>query len=576
MKFAMRTAALSLSALLLLYSAGATGAAAETPLSTAQKQEDLNYLYDTLKESHPNLFANSPESDFLARKTEIEASLDDASDLDFALELQSLAALAGDSHTTTQYSKADGYRFFPFSVLWFDGAWRLASVDAAHGDAIGQTVTAVEGLGLDEITRRIAGFASADNPVKLRRQVGQLLYVADILEFLDILQPGADLTLTLQDGSGATQTITLAPLTAAQLREYPSASVRDLQEGQPATAFDRSKYYFSRPLDANTYYIQYNVCQADPELPMADFAAQVAADLEAGGYTQVLLDMRNNGGGSDGVIHPLLNTLAPAVRDGSLRLWAVIGEITYSSAVINAVMVTEMGGYLAGTPTSGSVDHFGSVDGFSLPNSGLGVRYSTKWIDLSTLFEAGLPYDVESLQPDLLIEPTWEDYLAGKDTEVKYLLAHGADYQSTDPGGAPLTRGRFLTQLYEAARAAGKDVSAPESSFRDLIPFAYYAPAAYWAVDSGIVLGDGQGSLSPARPMTRAEAAVLLVRFADYLELSLPQKGAAVEHAPAWAADALERCAGLGLTGDPSGTLSRAQGLALLEALDVKYVKGAS
>ena len=33
--------------------------------------------------------------------------------------------------------------------------------------------------------------------------------------------------------------------------------------------------------------------------PMADFAALVAKDLEAGDYSRVLLDLRNNGGGSE-------------------------------------------------------------------------------------------------------------------------------------------------------------------------------------------------------------------------------------------------------------------------------------
>ena len=36
---------------------------------------------------------------FLARKAEIESRLDTESDVDFVLDLQSLAALAGDSHT---------------------------------------------------------------------------------------------------------------------------------------------------------------------------------------------------------------------------------------------------------------------------------------------------------------------------------------------------------------------------------------------------------------------------------------------------------------------------------------------
>lgn len=568
MKLATRTAALCLSAALLLQPAVlAAGDTAAAPLSPAQKQEDLDFLYDTLKLSHPDLFANTPESGFLTQKAAIEASLESAGDLDFALELQSLVALVGDSHTTTQYSRVDGFRFFPFSVMWFEGVWRLAAVDAAYGDTVGQVVTAVGGVEMDEITRRMAGFVSADNPIKLRRQVGQLLYVADILEYLEILQPGGDLTLNLQDETGAAHTITLAPLTADEMRDYSTASVNALRVGRPATAYDRSKYYFSLPLDEHTYYIQYDRCQEDPELPMEDFAAQVDADLKAGGYTQVLLDLRNNGGGSDGVIHPLLAVLAPSVRDGSIRLWGLIGEITYSSAIINAVMVTDMGGYLAGSPTSGSVDHFGSVNGFALPNSGLEVRHSTKWIDLSTLLETAIPYDVEPLTPDIAIEPTWADYLAGKDTEVEYLLAHGPDFQPTDHSADILTRGYFLTQLYDAAKAAGKDVSAPERSFRDLIPFAYYAPAAYWAVEHGIALGNGQGGFEPARPITSAEAAVMLTRFADHMDIQLSQSGTVSPEAPDWARDALGRCGGLGLPSDPAAVMDRAQGEALVTAL---------
>ena len=40
-----------------------------------QRQEDLDFLYDTLKRGHPNLFANTPEEEFLARRGEIEKSL---------------------------------------------------------------------------------------------------------------------------------------------------------------------------------------------------------------------------------------------------------------------------------------------------------------------------------------------------------------------------------------------------------------------------------------------------------------------------------------------------------------------
>ena len=55
------------------------------------------------------------------------------------------------------------------------------------------------------------------------------------------------------------------------------------------------------------------------------FTAQVMADLEQGSYSVLLLDLRNNGGGSDGVIIPLLMELAPLVRSGELELWGAGG-----------------------------------------------------------------------------------------------------------------------------------------------------------------------------------------------------------------------------------------------------------
>lgn len=83
------------------------------------------------------------------------------------------------------------------------------------------------------------------------------------------------------------------------------------------TDYQKGTYYFSLPLDSRTYYIQYNQCKEDPELPMETFTAQVMADLEQGSYSVLLLDLRNNGGGSDGVIIPLLMELAPWSAAGS-------------------------------------------------------------------------------------------------------------------------------------------------------------------------------------------------------------------------------------------------------------------
>ena len=155
---------------------------------------------------------------------------------------------------------------------------------------------------------------------------------------------------------------------------------------------------------------------------MEDFAALVAKDLEAGKYARVLLDLRNNGGGSDGVLYPILMWAAGLVRQGH-TVYGLIGEATFSSTIINAVEIQELGGILAGSPTSGSADHYGSTRGFTLPHSGIRVSCSQKFIDLETLFEAGVGLGVESLTPDLPVEQTLTDALAGRDTLVDGELA---------------------------------------------------------------------------------------------------------------------------------------------------------
>ena len=111
-----------------------------------QRQEDLDFLYDTLKRGHPDLFANTPEEEFLARRGEIEKSLASASDQTFALDLQSLVAMVGDSHTTIALgSLAQTMRYYPIALTWRDGKWYLTTAPAAGKDMLGRQVTAVNG-----------------------------------------------------------------------------------------------------------------------------------------------------------------------------------------------------------------------------------------------------------------------------------------------------------------------------------------------------------------------------------------------------------------------------------------------
>ena len=90
---------------------------------------------------------------------------------------------------------------------------------------------------------------------------------------------------------------------------------------------------------------------------------------------------------------------------------------------------------------------------------------------------------------------------------------------------APMTRGMFVTAL---ANWEGIDPAQyPGSRFQDVAEGAWYAAPIQWAASWGIVSGTGQGNFtfdaptletfSPAAPVTRQDAAVILYGYAQLL-----------------------------------------------------------
>ena len=550
-----------ISAALILSMTVPAWAAPGGQLTVQQRQEDLDVLYENLKKGHPNLFANTPEEEFLARKGEIEAGLDTASDQEFFLDLMSLTALAGDSHTSAALGDQTRLmRAYPLSLTWREGKWYLSALPSEHRALLGREVTLAAGKPVDQAAEAFGGLLSADNPVKLRRQFRQACNVADLYEYLGLVEAGEPLVLTLSEGTE----LSLAPVS---MEELGKMEIAQLGEGlpQPATAA-QDCYYCAFPLNSDTYYIQYNTCAQDPELPMEQFAAQTAEKL--GNYRRVVVDLRNNGGGSDGVLWPLLEVLRREM-DRGMELVGLIGETTFSSAIINAVELQEMGGVLVGEPASGSVDHFGSVGSFRLPNSGLRVGVSQKYIDLDTLFDAGAGRGVEALEPDVTVLRTMEDTLAGRDTAVEWLLAHPDRLEQRDYPDAPLTRGRFAALLWQKAGSP----QGGEAGFADIFGIEWFLPALSWTAEQGVVCGVGGGAVQAARPITRQEAAAMLARFAGLTGADAQPWTDWGEIAP-WAREAVAAVVSAGLMNAEGGafrpleTLTRAEGESIISMLD--------
>ena len=91
--------------------------------------------------------------------------------------------------------------------------------------------------------------------------------------------------------------------------------------------------------------------------------------------------------------------------------------------------------------------------------------------------------------------------------------ALAADAPIAAPEAEPLTRGGFVTALYQLGGLA--DTGSGDAPFDDVPQAGLLASAVRWAADNGIVKGYGDGRFGPEDPVTREQMAAMFYRFAQ-------------------------------------------------------------
>ena len=116
----------------------------------------------------------------------------------------------------------------------------------------------------------------------------------------------------------------------------------------------------------------------------------------------------------------------------------------------------------------------------------------------------------------------------------------------------------------------------PPTLYQDVPSSAWYADAVYWALNTGVASGYGNGSFRPGAKITREEFAQMLYNYARYKGYNLSSEGNLSSYPDAeeisrWAVPALSWANGHGLinghedgTIDPQGTTTRAQAASIL------------
>ncbi|MGH7752261.1 MAG: hypothetical protein ACREN5_05555, partial [Gemmatimonadales bacterium] len=278
-------------------------------------------------------------------------------------------------------------------------------------------IVAIGDVPIAEALRRIDPYVSRDNPMGPLVLGSFLLTVPAFAEAAGVAEDGRAIAYTFQTREGGREEATLS---AAGFRA-PSFKLGPA----PGRGPDRPLYlrhpevpHWLELLPAqNAVYVQYNQVQDGPALTVAQFADSLTRTLRRSGARHLIVDVRRNNGGNNGLNRPLVRAMVAFEQPGH-RLWVLTSRTTFSAAqnFINQVERWTDATFV-GEPSGSKPNFAGEDTELLLPYSGLRGSISTRWWQDSTPFDRR-----QWIAPHLSVAVRSTDWLAHRDPVLEAVL----------------------------------------------------------------------------------------------------------------------------------------------------------
>jgi len=397
-------------------SCGGPRSAPEQTPEQAQWAADLDLLAKELPARHKDLYFKITPAEFRAGVSALKARIPELDRTRFLLELSRLVASVGDSHTsfTIMPRKA-----FPLKLYWFKEGICVVDTTPEYAQLLNGRLESVDGHPVEEVVRAFAGIIPHDNEAQVKDFVPRFLASSEHLLGLGLVADADEATFAVRTPEGGTAAAKMRSIAIGDIRSVSWAAAAVEPSRLPLYRRTAGSAYASAYLpESRTLYFAYNSCRDLPDRPFRAFAEGLWDTLRKNPAERLVIDLRNNSGGDSSILDPFIGELAAAEdlnREG--RLFVILGRRTFSSAVLNALdLGKKTRAIFFGEPTGGKPNHYGEIETLTLPNLGLEVSYSTKYFR----FADG---DDPSLIPNVLVEPSLDDYLALRDPVLEAILA---------------------------------------------------------------------------------------------------------------------------------------------------------
>lgn len=386
-------------------------------VTKAQWRDDLRYFARELPKRHKNLYHATSREQFERAVAELDAAIPALQDHQIVVRLKQIAATVGDGHTGVHLPA--WFKMYPLRLFWFGRELRVLAAAKEYQAALGARVVKIGGVGIDEVATRVGTcFPSAENENEWYVMSTSPAFIVrpEILHSLGIVPGLGAASFTFETDQGQQTTLDIAPVAvppatggAVSIGLVPAAKEQPLYRQK-----QNEPFWFTYLPEAQTTYVSFRRYAS-----LGDHARALFKFIDANRTTRLVIDMRQNGGGDffEGRKH-LISPLKqrPEINQKG-RLFVVIGRQTFSAAMANAIdFRKETNAILVGEPIGERPNSYSENDEMRLPHSRVVVSYSTRYYKF-------LDEDAPAVIPDKRIDPSWPEFLAGRDPVMDWILS---------------------------------------------------------------------------------------------------------------------------------------------------------
>lgn len=377
-------------------------------LTGKQLLEDLMFYRDTLPVKHKKLYNKISKEEFEHKVSMMASKVNTLNYETFMIELFKLNVSIGDEHTRIE---PKFNLSLPIKFEMFDDGIFVTGIDPGRSAYLLCKLTAINGHPVDEINRKFKEVIKHDNKSYFEVYRQQFLNNPTFLKGLGILESDKSAAFALQNANHEIFNITLNSVSKDSVKLAGASQYRTLL---PYTGAGKD-YWYEYNAAEKIMYFNFASCRDNDDQPFSQFNKELFAKIESTRPNKIIIDLRFNSGGNSGVLAPFIDSIKQSYLNKKGHFFVLIGKSTFSSALMNAVeLKRNTNAVLAGQMTSGSINHYGEVRGFRLPNTKMVIGYSTRYWE-TWKGKKG------ALMPDKAITYSAANFINNKDEALEYI-----------------------------------------------------------------------------------------------------------------------------------------------------------